>query len=604
MKTIESIPPFAELAPDDVATLLSRTRAVDYAAGAVLPRGGVVLVRSGCVELGRAGQVFELALDGDSFGYEELLGESVEYEARTTVESSVYVLAPLDFAPILSSPAIQRHFSSRARRRRWAWEQAPSPVRMDRIDPFLRLHVRGIEYRPPLFIASGTPVVEAAGLMHQAGVAVCLVRGQKGTIGIVTEWDMLKHSAAPSKARVVDEIMNSPLVTIGEDELLAEAFARMLRHGIRRLVVVSAAGEAQGVIEERDLVSVRGENPIRLDAEIAVAGDIGQLQSLYSQVRGLTLTCLAEGVDIGALGRLSSALYDRIIEQVATLTLAQLEHGPPLSCALVLLGSEGRKEQYLGTDQDTAMILSDATASDSWYPEFARRFSGNMLAVGFPCCEHGVTADNPVWRMGLDAWKRTIDALVSHRESDAVLRISLLADLRHVWGDASLTAALREHLHKRIRSAPAIVKYLAREAVRFAPPLGVFSTFAVEKSGPNKGALDVKKGGIFPLTMGLKTMALDKGLVGTGTLERLERLLTLGMFAPSTARAIREAFRLFQVLRMRRQADNQRHGRPLDSAIRPDELSTGEREGLKAALKTVSEFQAILRHKYGLRLLP
>ena len=205
--------------------------------------------------------------------------------------------------------------------------------------------------------------------------------------------------------------------------------------------------------------------------------------------------------------------------------------------------------------------------------------------------------------MGLSAWKRDLDARFEAGDEQALLRLSLLADLRLAAGEARLAREVRAHLVRRARTAPIILKYLAREALRFTPPVGFFNTLVVEKSGERKGALDVKKGGVFPLTQGLKTLALDLGLTETGTLERLRLLTGQGVFTGATARSLSEAYVLFQSLRVRFQVADWRAGRPMANDVRPDLLADRERDGLKGAFKVVEDFQSLLFNRYGLRLL-
>ncbi|KUG29496.1 putative signal-transduction protein [hydrocarbon metagenome] len=146
--------------------------------------------------------------------------------------------------------------------------------------------------------------------------------------------------------------------------------------------------------------------------------------------------------------------------------------------------------------------------------------------------------------------------------------------------------------------------YMAREALRFPPPLGFFNTLAVERSGPDKGGVDIKKGGIFALVQGLRTMALEHRLTAAGTPERLAELAAMGLFSTSLAEKLAAAYDFLQTLRVRFQAQAIRQGRPPRNTIFPDSLDDLERDRLKGSLRIVAEFQELLYTRYGLHLFP
>jgi len=144
---------------------------------------------------------------------------------------------------------------------------------------------------------------------------------------------------------------------------------------------------------------------------------------------------------------------------------------------------------------------------------------------------------------------------------------------------------------------------MAREAVRFSPPLGLFRSFTLKKDEAGRGSVDLKRGGVFPITQGAKVLALEHRLPETGTLDRLRALRRLGALSAPLAEGLCEACAFLQTLRMREQAESLRQGRTPENTIRPGELGQMERERLRGAFKLVAEFQDLLFEKYALRLL-
>lgn len=348
------------------------------------------------------------------------------------------------------------------------------------------------------------------------------------------------------------------------------------------------------------MLSVRGENPLQLSGEIASSQSFAALARCFARLRLMVLRSAAERIGAEKVGRFVAHIHDQLLVRVAELVLEDLGREPG-EFSLMVLGSEGRREQFLATDQDNALVFSDEEGD--YFAAFGRRFVRALIDIGFPPCPHGVMIDNASWRQSFSAWRDSIDAMMRVVDADAVLRLTQLADARHVFGTSRLCERLREHLFRQVQDTPVLLKYMAREALRFAPPMGFFHNLVVERSGPAKGCLDLKKGGIFPLTQGIKTLALEHGLHETGSMERLQSLRRKGVFSEEMAANIHDAFDFFQTLRLRVQAAGVRAGQAPDNLVRIDLLAALERERLKDCFKVVIDFQSFLHTKFGLHLI-
>lgn len=566
--------------------------------------GLVCVLRSGSLELTLAGAVVDLLAPGDCLGFETLLDDPLPAVRAVAQEDASLVSLPAEsFRALLAAPGVGAHFARRRDRLRLAFEAA-SRAAPAGADPFLRLAVRDIPLAPPLFVPPGTPLSEAARRMAEARAPACLVGDVDRPLGIVTERDVLTAAAGGRDlSEPVTGFMSGSLATVRGHEPLFEAFSRMVDRGIRRLVLVDAEGRVLGLVGERDLLSARGENPLSLKREAASAESVEALGRTFARLQRLALRTIAEGIGAENVGRLMGEIHDALLVRAAALVRERLDVLPPL--AVAVLGSEGRMEQFLATDQDNCMILADGLDPDqeARCAEFASRLLAALADIGLPPCPGRVMADNPDWRRGLTAWMNDVDEMILAADGPAVLRLSLLADLRHVHGEESHTARLREYLLKRVRQAPVILKYMAREALRFTPPLGFLGNFVTERSGPAKGALDIKRGGVFPVTQGARALALDLGVAATNTQDRLRAVAAAGVFEAEFSAALGQAFSFLQTLRARAQAEAVSQGLPPDNLVHPGRLSSLDRDRLKDCLKLVAEFQSLLHSRYGLRLM-
>lgn len=603
---LRKVYPFSTLSADSLEGLLQGVGVKHFPAREMLAESMVGVVLRGIVHLTAQGVPFERIIEGDAFGFESVVDERLpRLEIRAEEDCSVLAMRLEAFREMLGRDGgVHSYFMRKCERLAMLLDAAKVRASDQEIDPFLRLAVGSIPLGAPVFIPPSMLAPEAARIMHSRKISACLV-GEAGRVaGILTEKDVVSLAAQGTLDVPVERMMTTGLITVRGEELVFEAFSTMIRHGIRRLVVVDANEIPIGLLQDRDMLSARGENPLHLAGEIASSQSLTALAQCFDRLRSMVLRCAAERISAENVGRLVAHIHDQILVRVARLVVEELGEAPG-EFSLMVLGSEGRKEQFLATDQDNALVFSDSGApgAGEYFAEFGRRFVRGLMSIGFPPCPHGVTIENPLWRQSSSGWRENVNAMMRVVDADAVLRLAQLADARHVHGAVHLCERLRDHAFKQVRDTPVLLKYMAREALRFTPPMGFFHNLVVEKSGPAKGCLDLKKGAVFPLTQGIKTLALEHGLHETGSMERLLRLRREGVFSEAMAANVQDAFDFFQSLRLRAQASSVRARQVPDNHVRPDLLTTLERERLKDCFRVVIDFQSFLHTKYGLHLI-
>lgn len=335
------------------------------------------------------------------------------------------------------------------------------------------------------------------------------------------------------------------------------------------------------------------------------AGDAATLGGVLHGIRRLVAGLAGQGRDALAVGRLASRLYDGLLVRAAALARDGPDGLPP-GCALAVLGSQGRREQFLATDQDNALILNNApdmADADGGYERFAQALARVLEAAGVPACPKGIMAATPGWRKSVAAWGADIDTAAARPDAAAVLLVSLLADLRPVAGDPELVAAVTRRLGQRLAEAPLLVRGLAREALRFGPPTLFFGHLPAEFLRFGATVVDLKRTAVYPLTLGVKALALDAGIWRTGTTDRLEALADQGVLGQGLAGRLRQAFGRVQAARLAAQAASFGQGRPMDNRLDLGALPHEALHDLRDALRIIGELREILEHHFGLRYL-
>jgi CBS domain-containing protein len=305
------------------------------------------------------------------------------------------------------------------------------------------------------------------------------------------------------------------------------------------------------------------------------------------------------GVKPRYIARMVTELSRKILARLFNETLAPALGG---GACLLVLGSEGRAEQILRTDQDNAIILAQP---QPWAEIEAalRRFTETLASLGYPPCPGGVMVSNPLWTRDLPDFKRQIRQWITGNEMAGLLNLAILYDAAAVAGDGERLAELKAHLFALMREGNAHLGYFARAILGFETPMGLFGRFRTERNGPHKGLLDIKKGGVFPIVHGVRSLALEHGLAETNTIARIQLLKERAVLADRLAADLIESFDFLSMARLRAQLLALETGRTIDNHIDPASLNRVDRDLLRLAFQTVDELKKVLQVRFRLHMV-
>lgn len=448
-------------------------------------------------------------------------------------------------------------------------------------------------------------LTDAVATMQRRNISSLVVcKAGKPPVGILTDRDLRNKVVArgidPGTLTVAD-VMSSPLITIAEDDYLFEALHRLSRHRIHRLVLTGPSGELAGIITDSDILRVQTHSPQQLVRQIEEASTVEDLKGLHQRVQGLVQHLIGTGVHIRDLVRLIAHLNDRVVIRLIDLLRAGRFAGLTERCSFLVLGSEGRSEQTLTTDQDNALVYADDLADGDirQLEEFSNHLIDSLIAIGVPSCPGGIMAKNEQWRRSLSQWRTVLDQWFSTPTPEHIINLSMFSDLRMLSGDPSLELELKKYVTGRLQGNEMYLGHMVANLLRFAVPLGWFGKIKTEK-GEHAGQIDLKRAGIFAITEGAKILALAHGVQETGTAQRIERLSEQGVLAQNEADDLTASFYALVHFRLRTQVDAMSAGRQPDNRIRLAELNRMEQERLKAALEGVRSFQGDMGRRYRL----
>jgi CBS domain-containing protein len=367
----------------------------------------------------------------------------------------------------------------------------------------------------------------------------------------------------------------------------------MARRGIHHVPLVEA-GRLIGVISEKDVFALRRLSMEGITGAIARADEPASLPSLAQDIGALAHNLLAQGMNAENLTAILSSLNDRLTQRVIELE-SRAADLPDVQWCWLALGSEGRMEQTLATDQDNALIFQSATETDrATLLAFAARVNQRLAACGFPLCKGGIMASNPKWCLSVDEWRATFANWIHRSDAPALLQASIFFDFRPLYGAKELSDDLREWLNGSIKDNRLFLKRMAENALANRPPLGLVRDFVVSTAGAQVHTLDLKINGITPFVDAARIFALHAGVSETGTAVRLRSAARAWKMPADEVEAWVAAFHFIQLLRVRHQHTQQTRGERVGNRIDPERLNALDRRILKEAFRQARKLQAVM----------
>jgi CBS domain-containing protein len=593
-------PPFDRLSAEEFDGLLA---AVDVG---YFPPGEVIVAR------GRASDALHVVIKGkvearDGASLEAVLGPGDSFDSRAVVhgaagedfvaaEEVLCHLVPrrLVLDLIRRNPGFASFFYAELSRKldALAAERRPGGV-----ESVLHARVRDARRGAAVFVDGSATIEEVGRRMRDEDTNALFVR-DAGRVGVVTGMNLSKAVVLrrlPLDAPV-REICRFDVVAVDEDDFVFEALLLMTRHDKRRLAVRSGAGYA-GFVEDIDVLGLFAGNsqliPGRIDRARGVDDLAGAARDVQAQVERLH----RQGLRVESIAEVTSDLNRRLFRRLFEMT------APPSvreGGALLLMGSEGRGEQTVRTDQDNALLLAREVPGDE-LARFREDFSRALDAFGFPPCPGGVMVRNPAWSREVGSFVRQLREWVLRRDAEAAMNIAIFFDAVCVAGRAELLALAKGTLVEAMRGEGALLARFAGQIEAFSTPsLGVLSSImATVGVGPE--AVDLKRAGTFPIVHGVRTLSIERGVLAPSTAARVEALVEAGALEPGFGRELTGALHVFMEFRLRAQLDALRRGSPrAATTLSLGELTSSERDILRDALRVVRQFRETIRTRFAL----
>jgi len=550
--------------------------------------------------------------EGDIYGgLSVLFNNGVSIRTVTTLEDTSLYRLPKDlFLDVCARyPDFTRHFSENFQRNMLQQPYVAFIARSSRQGAdsegqagFLNQSLANVFSRNIVTCGEEATVREAAQSMTEHKRSAVVVLDEAGGYsGLLTDHDIREKVVAAGRSldTAAGEILSTPLISLPVDSRIFEAILLMMQHNIKHLAITGPSKEILGIATEEDLLLTQGRSPVFLMHELQNAESVREIAARYRQLPGLVRSLLESGAKAEHLNRVITAVSDAILNRVMSFALEETGP-PPVRFAFMLLGSEGRREQTLKTDQDNAIVFEDVPEpqleeTQRFFLQLGKLVSDRLNEIGFSYCDFDIMASNPDWCQPLSAWKAYFRRWIREAEPENLLQASIFFDLRCGYGDCELMGELSEYLFSSLGGWKGFFRHLAENALHFKPPLDFFGNFVLQSKGQHKNTLDIKS----PMRLIVdfaRIFALKNHLAQTNTLERLREMERIGALDREDALEMEHAYAyLMQVRLFHQAAQIHEEQRPPDNYIHPKRLTHIERQSLKESFKRIRMAQGKMR---------
>ncbi|HAM51575.1 MAG TPA: hypothetical protein DCP92_13135 [Nitrospiraceae bacterium] len=588
---IRKIHPFSFLSEDDLDIIISGLEVELFEKGKTIYEKEqtseyVYVIFSGLVGLYDDEAVVDYLTKSEIFGIISLFGHPSNLTARVIEDTVCYVVAYRQFKAIFdANKRFASFFSTLLNRRFRSFKTITSDKKILEEASFV-LEVERIVYKKPVVCSPELTIADAASEMDKNSVSSIVIVGNDAKpIGILTHKDLKKVLIRGDRLDLVTEFMSSPVKTINVQATIFDAFTKMIDAGIDHLVVTKEE-KVFGVITRKD-IQIHLEpsfSIVKLFRKIHRAASIDELKTVSDTLRVSVSKIAMTGPNFFDLTRMLRSVHDAIVSKVIKILI---DRHTAAQFLWIHMGSSGRKEEIIVTDQDNALIyIGDNPAA------LANDINESLANIGLPKCPGNYMASNSMWNQPLPVWKEYFKQWFSEPIPYHLRYLSVFLDMRPVYGDTALYNDLLESIKPVIKTEA--LKLMAEDAIEIRPPLGIFGI-----QGLHHG-VDLKTYGIYPIVNGARVLAVDSGVLGiTNTKERLEALSANTTISNEMCHDLIESYGFLQDLRLRHHARAVLNQSPTNNLVTAKELSQIDLLILKESLKIVSEFQKFLMKKYG-----
>ena len=439
-------------------------------------------------------------------------------------------------------------------------------------------------------IDEDTKLIDAIQKSMEYKTSSIIVKRKTGEYGIITD-SLLKTKVLLEGRDLsipVKNIAIFPLLTVNNDDYLFEALTVLIKKNIKRVGVTNNKDEMIGILEQIDVLSHFANHTYVVDSKIKKAKNLEDLKDSSKDLINIISSLHAKGVKVNhisnLIGQLNTKVYQKLYELILPKELRN-------DACFIVMGSEGRNEQIIKTDQDNALVIKDGIEVEQ-YKFYMNEITKNLIDFGYPICEGNIMVSNPFWCKTVNEYKNETARWIEAPGIQNYMDLAIFFDSFAVAGNKELLINLKDNLFNKLHDKDVFMAYFAKATLAFDTPNTV--TNIMTKSH----IIDIKKTAVFPIVQGIRSLALKEKIRETTTIKRIKILENRKVLEKDKAAELLEAFDFVNTIRLKSQLFDIQHGKKITNEIDTHTLGKIERDLLKDSFKIINEFKRYISYTF------
>ncbi len=478
------------------------------------------------------------------------------------------------------------------------------------IEPPLRKRIESVMSAPPATCRLSDSIQNIAKYMQKKHVSsVIVLDDNNNPTGIITEKDLvtkvITNNLNPNTIYAKD-IINSSFFTISQESFLYQALLIMVKNNVKHIIVLQEE-KLVGIVTMRDLVKSRSTGALTIVNSIESNDNIDGLMKAVKEIDKVFDALISEKASALEICELITEFYDRLTRKIIKISeLELIEEGfgpPPTNYSWINMGSSGRKEQFVKTDQDNGIIYEDVAKEKDeevkkYFLLLGEKVVEGLYRCGFEKCKGEVMANNEKWSHSFKKWREITLNWISEPNPDNVRLMTIFLDFRHIYGKKSLCDLLKNYVTRNYQKNHVALQYLAKDDLQHRAPLGFFKQIITEKNKDHKNMVNLKSSACVHIVDCLRVLSLREGIIQTPTFIRLKELTARNVFSFDDSEMLETAYETLMIFRIRENIKKIKKGQHPDNYINPNLLSKRERTLLRESFLTVDRLQNLISYAF------
>lgn len=448
-----------------------------------------------------------------------------------------------------------------------------------------------------------TSAYEAAVIMTRKNTDILFITQNENIIGVITDSDLRTRILA-EKQDVnisVSKIMTAPVISVSDNILLYEAILLFDKKNVSHLAIKDNKSEIVGVLNSIDVYEMQSNSISFLVKEVENAENIDQIEKTTNRLPVLIKALIDSGARTQNITRIITSLTDVITQRIISLSIESLGK-PPCWFSFIAVGSEGRMEQTLATDQDNAIIFENVGHGNhqvykTYFLELGKKVTAALDKLGFKYCNGEVMANNPKWVLSLDEWKKQFKSWINNSDPKSILEAGIFFDFRSIYGKEDLTMNLQNYIFELIENKAVFFQHMANPILKYKSVVNLFGNIVGDSKDDDNAVFDIKKI-ILPIISFIRIYSLKNKIIETNSIQRLEKLHSAKLLSNTLYNEINVSYNYLMLMRFRFQTNELLKKQTPDNLINIGELTDIEKTTIKKIIAEISNLQTQLNFDF------